>query len=89
MFINHNIARKYSASSSYGLDSNLVRPATKRSQQSIKIIQWIKINSCSHPILTKNIDYTHRGVKNIFNMSLIIPQNKTNTKNPNISIPTK
>ena len=38
------------------------------------------INKCSHPIPTKNIDYTHQGIKNIFNMSLIITQKKTNKK---------
>ena len=39
MFVNDNIAKKDSASTSYVLDSNLVRPATEYSQQSIKIIQ--------------------------------------------------
>ena len=38
------------------------------------------INKCSHPITTKNIDHTHKGIKNIFNRSLIITQTKTNTK---------
>ena len=35
---------------------------------------------CSHLIPTKNIDHTHRGIKNILNMSLILIQNKTITK---------
>ena len=38
------------------------------------------INKYSHPILTKNIDHTHQGIKNIFNISLILTQKKTNTK---------
>ena len=48
-----------------------------------------KMNEYLHPIPTKNIDHTHRGIKNILNMSLILIQNKTNTQNPNISIRTK
>ena len=38
------------------------------------------INKYSHPIPTKNIDYTHQGIKNMFNISLILTQNKTSTK---------
>ena len=42
---------------------------------------------CSHLIPTKNIDHTHRGIKNILNMSLILIQNKTITnKNKNKSL---
>ena len=33
----------------------------------------------------QNLDHTHRGIKNISNMSLILIQNKTNTNKPNIS----
>ena len=41
------------------------------------------------PSPPKNIDHTHWGIRKILNMSLILTQNKNNTKNPNISIPTK
>ena len=34
-----------------------------------------KIIECSHFIPTKNLDHTHWGIKNIFNMSLILTQN--------------
>ena len=33
--------------------------------------------------------HTYREIKNMFNMSLILTHNKTNTKNRNISIPTE
>ena len=39
-----------------------------------------KINKISHPIPTKNLDNTHKGIKKIFNTTLIITQKKTNTK---------
>ena len=37
----------------------------------------------------KKMDQTRQGIKNILNKSLILIQNKTNTKNPNISFPKK
>ena len=39
------------------------------------------INECSHIIPTKSLGHTHQGIKNIFNMSPILTQKKTNTKN--------
>ena len=59
--------------------------------RSPKIINIDHLNKheCSHPTPIKNIDHTHRGIKKISNMSLILTQNKTNTKNPNTSIPTE
>ena len=38
------------------------------------------MNECSHPIPNKNIDYTHQGIKNIFNISLILAQKENSTK---------
>ena len=38
------------------------------------------IIKCSHPIPTKNIYYTHQGIKIRFNMALILTQKKNNTK---------
>ena len=39
-----------------------------------------KINEYSYPIPTENIYHNYRGIKNIFIMSLILTQNKTNKK---------
>ena len=38
------------------------------------------INKYSHPIPTKDINHTHRVIKNIFNMYLILNQKKTSAK---------
>ena len=78
MFGNNNIARKYYNSTPYRLDSDIVRPPTERSQFSIKIIQWIKSINIYTPSPT-NMFWSHASEdQNIYNMSLVFTQKKTN-----------
>ena len=63
MLFNDNIERKYSASMSYELDSTFMRPATKRSQLSIKIIQLITLINIHTPSSKKILITTIRGSK--------------------------
>ena len=72
----------------WGLTSNAHNEARHRSPTIINLDHLNKYE-CSHPIPIKNLDHTHWGIKTILIMSLILTQNKTNTKNTNISIPTK
>ena len=63
MFVNDNIEKKYPASMSYGLDRNIVRPANKRSQRSINIIQRIKLINVHTPYPPKILITPIRGSK--------------------------
>ena len=63
MFVNDNIAKKYSASTFYRLDSNIVRPATERSQRSIKIIKCLKLLNVHTPSPPKIFITPIRGSK--------------------------
>ena len=88
MFVNDNISRKEYASTFYGLDHNIVRPATKRSQSSIKVIQWMTLINVHTPSRPKIIITPIRVSKKKFNMSLIITQKNLTQKYTN-SIPIK
>ena len=75
MFVK-KIANTDSASTSYGLDSNLVR-SCHRAIRMINLDHLLNIiNKCSHPIPTKKIDHTHQGINNIFNTSTTKLQGK-------------
>ena len=63
MLFNDNIERKYYASMSYGLDSTFVRPATKRSQLLVKIIQLITFINIHTPSSLNILITTIRGSK--------------------------
>ena len=88
MFVNKNISRKESTSTSHGLYSHLMRPSNKRSQWSFRIIQWIKLMNVHTPTPPKIFITSIRGLKTYLICHSISLRRKITQKSKNSS-PTK